>query len=120
MYRDELAKLSNEELIALVLAQAAQIEELTRRIAELEAKLGGPPKTPDNSSIPPSQGRKPSRAERRAAKKRKGRPGVFRALAPNPDRIVASVAEHCPHCEQALTAADQLGLHADDYLELPP
>src|SRR5437660_1109980 len=77
MYRDELAKLSNEELIALVLAQAAQIEELTRRIAELEAKLGGPPKTPDNSSIPPSQGRKPSRAERRAAKKRKGRPGVF-------------------------------------------
>src|SRR5256885_1855700 len=120
MYRDELAKLSKEELIALVLAQAAQIEELTPRIAELEAKLGGPPKTPDNSSIPPSQGRKPSRAERRAAKKRKGRPGVFRALAPNPDRIVASVAEHCPHCEQALTAADQVGFHAYDHIELPP
>ncbi len=84
MYRDELAKLSKEELIALVLAQAAQIEELTRRVAELEAKLGGPPKTPDNSSIPPSQARKPNRAERRAAKKRKGRPGVFRELAPNP------------------------------------
>src|SRR6266852_4886037 len=50
MYQDDLAKLSKEELIALVLAQAAQIEELTRRIAELEARLGGPPKTPDNSS----------------------------------------------------------------------
>ena len=120
MYHGDLTKLSKEELIALVLAQAAQIEELTRRIAELEAKLGGPPKTPDNSSIPPSQGRKPSRAERRAAKKRKGRPGVFRALAPNPDRIVASVAEHCPHCEQALTAADQVGFHAYDHIELPP
>src|SRR6266403_4998513 len=120
MYRDELAKLSNEELIALVLAQAAQIEELTRRIAELEAKLGGPPKTPDNSSIPSSQGRKPSRAERRAAKKRKGRPGVFRALAPNPDRLIDSVAERCPHCEHALTAADQSGYHAYDHIELPP
>src|SRR5438128_11299388 len=120
MYQDDLAKLSKEELIALVLAQAAQIAELTRRIAKLEAKLGGPPKTPDNSSIPPSQGRKPSRAERRAAKKRKGRPGVFRALAPNPDRIIESVAERCPHCEHTLTAADQSGFHAYDHVELPP
>jgi hypothetical protein len=80
MYRNELAKLSKEALIALGLAQAAQIEELTRRIAELEAKLGGPPKTPDNSSTPPSQARQPNRAERRAAKKRKGRPGVSRGV----------------------------------------
>src|SRR5271157_4908316 len=120
MYQDDLAKLSKEELIALALAQTAQIEELTRRIAELEAKLGGPPKTPDNSSLPPSQGRKPNRAERRAAKKRKGRPGVFRALAPNPDRIVANVADRCPHCDHALTPADQSGFHAYDHLELPP
>jgi transposase len=120
MYRDDLAKLSKDELIARVLAQAAQIEELTRRIGELEARPGGPPKTPDNSSLPPSQGRKPNRAERRAAKKRKGRPGVFRALAASPDRIVASVAEHCPHCEHTLTAADQVGFHAYDHIELPP
>jgi transposase len=93
---------------------------LTRRITELEARLGGPPKTPDNSSIPPSQGRKPSRAERRAAKKRKGRPGVFRTLAANPDRIIESVAERCPHCAHALTAADQSGFHAYDHVELPP
>src|SRR5271163_1341134 len=120
MYQDDLAKLSKEALIALVLAQAAQIEELTRRIAELEARLGGPPKTPDNSSIPPSQGRKPSRAARRAVKERKGRPGVFRALAANPDRIIESVAERCPHCAHALTSADQVGFHAYDHLELPP
>ena len=120
MYQDDLVKLSKEELIALALAQTAQIEELTRRIADLEAKLGGPPKTPDNSSLPPSQGRKPNRAERRAAKKRKGRPGAFRALAANPDRIVASVAERCPHCDHALTLADQSGFHAYDHIELPP
>ena len=127
MYRDALANLATEQLIELVLAQTAQIEaqsarieELTQRVAQLEAKLGQPPKTPDNSSLPPSQARKPSRAERRAAKKRKGRPGVSRALAPSPDRIVESVAERCPHCNHALAAADQPGFHAYDHIELPP
>ena len=72
MYQDELANLTKDELIALVLAQTAQIEALTGRVAELEAKLGQPPKTPDNSSLPPSQGRKPNRAERRAGEKAKG------------------------------------------------
>jgi transposase len=127
VYRDVVAKRSTDELIVLVLAQAAQIEaqsarieELTRRVAELEAMLGGPPKTPDNSSVPPSQARKPNRAERRAANKRKGRPGVFRALAPNPDRIIESVVERCPHCEHTLTPADQSGFHAYDHIELPP
>jgi transposase len=120
MYQDELAKLTRDELIALVQSQAAQIAELTRRVAELEAKLGQPPKTPDNSSVPPSQGRKANRAERRAAKKRKGRPGVFRALADNPDRIVESLAERCPHCAHPLSPADQPGFHAYDHVELPP
>src|ERR1700719_2529638 len=66
MYQDDLVKLSKEELIALTLAQTAQIEELTRRIADLEAKLDGPPKIPDNSSLPPSQGAQaqPGRAPR--------------------------------------------------------
>src|SRR5258708_13874435 len=120
MYQDDLVKLSKEELVGLAGAQTAEIGELTRRIADLEAKVGGPAKTPDNASLAPSQGRKPNRAERRAAKKRKGRLGVFRALAPNPDRIVASVAERCPHCDHALTLADQSGFHAYDHIELPP
>ena len=33
------------------------VQVLTARVAELEAKLGVPPKTPDNSSVPPSQGK---------------------------------------------------------------
>ena len=37
-----------------------QCETLLARVAELEAKLGLPPKTPDNSSTPPSKGQKPS------------------------------------------------------------
>jgi transposase len=126
MNRDALQKLDKEDLIALVLAQADVIAKLTeqtalleKRLAEVEAKLGKPPKTPDNSSIPPSQGHKPNRAERRAAK-RKGHPGVARALAENPDRIVEARAGACPHCDHGLTAADQQDFHAYDHIDLPP
>jgi transposase len=45
---------------------------------------------------------------------------VFRALAANPDRIVESLAEHCPHCAHRLSPADQPGVHAYDHIELPP
>ncbi len=36
----------------------AKVAVLTARVAELEAKLNEPPKTPDNSSLPPSHGHK--------------------------------------------------------------
>ena len=67
MNREALRTLDKEALIDLILAQAEtikaltrQVEVLTARVAELEAKLGEPPKTPDNSSLPPSKGQKPS------------------------------------------------------------
>jgi hypothetical protein len=47
MLRPELSRLSPEEKDALILA-------LLDRVAVLEAKLSGPPKTPGNSSVPPS------------------------------------------------------------------
>jgi transposase len=127
MNRDALARLSQDDLIALILAQGeviarqtAQIEVLTKRVEALQAELGKPPKTPDNSSVPPSQGQKPNRAERRAAKQRKGHPGAFRELAEKPDRIVETLAETCPHCDHALCAADQSEFHAYDHIDLPP
>jgi transposase len=126
MNRDALSRLSNDDLIVLILAQAdaiarqtAQNEALAKRVAELEAKLGKPPKTPDNSSVPPSQGHKPNRAERRAAK-RKSHPGVARALSESPDRIVETRADVCPHCDHGLSAEDQPEFHAYDHIDLPP
>lgn len=126
MNRGSLERLSKDDLIALALAQAdaiaqqaAQIAALTRRVEELEAKLGRPPKTPDNSSVPPSQGQKPNQAERRT-KARKGRPGAFRPLSAAPDRVIEVHAPACPHCDHALTAADQPEFHAYDHIELPP
>jgi transposase len=126
MNREALSQLSKDDLIGVILAQSdvvarqtAQIETLAKRVGELEAKLGQPPKTPDNSSVPPSQGRKPNRAERRAAKK-KGHPGTFRGLTEHPDRLVETLAEACPHCDHALSPDDQTGFHAYDHIELPP
>lgn len=119
MTRDALECLSRDDLIALVLAQAAQIETLTRRVAELEARLGPPPKTPDNSSLPPSRGEKANRPDK-PKKPRAGRPGTFRALAETPDRIVEALADTCPHCNHDLTPADQPDIHAYDHIDLPP
>jgi hypothetical protein len=60
MDRSALDSLDKEALIRLILMQAEVIERLTKRVAEMEAKLGLPTKTPDNSSTPPSKGQKPS------------------------------------------------------------
>src|SRR3974377_1768009 len=60
----------------------AQVKALNARIAELEAKRGGPPKTPDNSSLPPSHGQKANAEPPAVKRRRKGRPGVARHNAP--------------------------------------
>ena len=62
----DLSSLSHDEKDALIHALWAQVQALTARVAELEARLGLPPKTPNNSSLPPSQGRKPNRDDKPA------------------------------------------------------
>ena len=66
----QLSDAQKDALIQALLAQlaAAQetIAELRERVGELEAqlaKLTRPPKTPDNSSKPPSQGQKQGRGD---------------------------------------------------------
>src|ERR1700751_2543464 len=56
-----------------------QVKALNVRIAELEAKRGGPPKTPDNSSLPPSRGQK-ANAKPPAVKRRRQRPPSVPAI----------------------------------------
>jgi transposase len=116
--RDTLVTLSKNDLVNLIEAQASQIALLTARIAELEAKLSAPPKTPDNSSTPPSKGQKANPPDRRK-KRRDGRPGVSRALAEHPDRIIEATLSGCPHCANALSSADQSDIYAYDHIELP-
>lgn len=114
--RLDLSKLTSDEKDALIVA-------LLERVAALEARLGGPPKTPGNSSVPPSAGRKRNKGVRPRGLRREasvGRAGGGRRLHPSPDRIVCVKATHCPHCAAAVGAGEHR-LHAVyDKIELPP
>jgi len=125
MDRQAVASLDKETLIRLVLSQAEAIAVLTSqvallraRVAELEARLGLPPKTPDNSSTPPSQGRK---ASGDGVGKPKGKPhrGTHRALHPNPTSRLERMAEACQHCGTDVSGVPQMLCEACDHIEIP-
>ena len=135
MDQDALESLDRETLIGLVVAQAETIERLNEivvrvagfeaenatlraRVAELEAKLGLPPKTPDNSSTPPSQGRK---ASDEAASKPNGKPhaGAHRPLHPNPTARRDMMATACQHCGADVSGVAQIVCEAYDHVEIP-
>src|SRR5260370_19016431 len=97
MDRAALDSLDREGLIRIILMQFEAIERLTAEVvalraenaelrtqnAELRAKLDQPPKTPDNSSLPPSLGWKASSPVSSKAK-RKAHPAAPPPLHPNP------------------------------------
>src|SRR4029077_8301170 len=97
----------------------AQVKALNARIAELESKRGGPPKTPDNSSLPPSRGQKANAEQPAAKRQRKGRPGVARKLAEKPDATQRFFAEHCA-CGAVLSEAGQELAKEYDHIDIPP
>ena len=133
----DLSSLSHEQKDALIHALWAQVQalreqveiltsEVTRlrsRVGELEAKLGQPPKTPDNSSLPPSQGKKPNRDDKapRSGPRQGsvGRKGGGRLLAEVPDETVTACPSRCAHCETALGRADLSLLARYDKIDLP-
>ena len=102
----------------LIAALLARIEQLVARVAELEAKLGLPPKTPDNSSLPPSKGQKPSDP---AKPKGKARPhaGAHRPLHPNPTKVLEVRAFSCKGCGASVENVPQTGVESYDRIEIP-
>ncbi len=134
----DLSQLSHDQKDALIVALYAQAQALTAqvqaltqevavlraRVAELEAKQGDPPKTPDNSSTPPSQGRKANRPATGAKSGRRqgrvGRTGGGRPLARDPDQTVIAKATTCAHCRAPLGEADQTLHGRSDKIDLPP
>jgi len=126
----DLSYLTHEEKDALILALRVQVQALTvqvqtlvARVAELEAKLNVPPKTPDNSSLPPSRGKKPNRAEKVARRGPRlgslGRMGGGRALTETPDETVAARPVRCARCQAALAEADHVLHGRYDKIDLP-
>src|SRR5580704_17541721 len=124
---EEIDSLNADSLKGLVLSLLAKIDDLisssrTRlaRIAELEGRAGKPPKTPTNSSLPPSSGQKANVADAAATKRsRKGHPGVARELCVNPDVTRDIYVERCA-CGAKLSASDQVLARPYDHVELPP
>jgi len=113
MDRNELAALDKDALIELIL-------RLYERVTELEARLGRPPKTPGNSSVPPSAGPKPNRDERRRKKRgpKRGHQGLSRRRAA-PDLIVRCRPTVCRGCGAALEATGQRRVRRSQVIELP-
>src|SRR5262249_34357380 len=84
----------------------AQVKAMNARIARFEANVGGPPKTVENSSVRPSREQKAMGEPLAVKRQRKGRPGVARKLAENPDATRRFYAEHCA-CGAVLGEAGQ-------------
>jgi transposase len=121
----EFSSLSSGEkdsLIATLLARLAAVEaEVAALKAEntaLREKLDLPPKTPDNSSTPPSQGHKAS-GDAGAKPKAKPHAGAHRALHPNPTERRNVLARRCPHCRADVSGVAQAPVHAYDRIEIP-
>lgn len=119
----DLSALSHAEKDALILALFDRLAAAEARTAALEtriAELTRPPKTPENSSKPPSTGQKPNAPAAAKPPPRKGRPGAGRALHPNPDRVIDSKLSSCPACEAAFPEASQTPQQVYERIELPP
>jgi transposase len=104
----DLSQLAHEEKDALIRALWAQVQALTSRVqtlvarvAGLKAKLGQPPKTPDNSSLPPSQGKKPNRPEK--AKRHGPRPGSLNRMGGG--RLLAETPRRDRQCQAGAVRA---------------
>ena len=124
-----LSSAEKDALIASLLAQVdellGRVDDLSQRLATVEAenaalreKLDLPPKTPENSSTPPSQGRK---ASSEAIPKPKAKPhaGAHRPLHPNPTSHRQVPAANCQHCGTDVTGAPQSVCEAYDRIEIP-
>jgi transposase len=136
----EAEALAHPAVGALVARLEARISELetaltmaVARIAELEARLGAPPKTPENSSLPPSSAFKADRAARRRAAQADAEPpakrgpkpghrGVSRSRVPAPqvDQLIVCRPDCCGTCGTALPDQGGKVVGRQQVVELPP
>ena len=127
----DLSHLSHAEKDALIASLLTRLASAHERIAAQDARIGlleariealtRPGKTPGNSSKPPSQGQKPDNPPPGTPRPpRASRPGVGRALHPNPDRVIDARLSACPKCEAAFAEALQTPQQVYERIELPP
>src|SRR5450759_5687053 len=114
----DFSSLSSADKDALIRALLARVDALIAENAALRERLNLPPKTPDNSSVPPSQGHKAS-GESEPKPKAKPHAGSHRPLHPNPTRRRDVLADRCEHCRADVSTIPQAAAHAYDRIEIP-
>src|SRR3990172_2323037 len=133
MTQDELAQLSRDELIQLILSLYQQDVALQEVIAQLKAdnealrlkleKGKKPPTNSSNSSQPPSRDHKRSLPTDRR-KRKHGPPAGHsrheRQFVAKPDHIVAVKAESCSGCSADLRSVEGVLRDVNQITELPP
>jgi transposase len=116
----ELRQQPSEVLVALVLQLQAEVAVLRAELAQRDGP-GAPPKTPENSSLPPAQGWKRSLRPPPSGGKRGPKPGhlgVSRRRV-EPDHVLACRPTTCG-CGADLTGVVQRRVGQHQITELPP
>src|SRR5579863_241445 len=125
MNGDSQSEPTREELIALVKAQAAEIEALKARIAELERQLGlnssnsGKPPSSDGLKKPPARVRSSREPSGKKPGGQKGHKGETLRQVAEPDSIVNHFPPSCAACSAAVTPAMSAGHSARQVFDLP-
>ena len=125
MTRDDLARMSRDELIELILAEHAHLEALRADYEALKLKLEKgkkPPTNSSNSSQPPSRDQKPNQPKDR--KKHRHGPPVGhekyeRKFVAKPDHIVEVKPLVCEQCQTDLSEATTVLADVNQITELP-
>ncbi|KQM01755.1 transposase [Frankia sp. CpI1-P] len=122
---ESVGRPSYEELVRLVAEQAAVIERLTARVAELERRLGADSST---SSRPPSSDSPFTKAPKRSSRsssgrprgKQPGEPGQTRNMVADPDEVVTLDPSSCAGCGGSLAGAPVFGVRRHQVFDVPP
>jgi transposase len=125
MTRNEMAQMSRDELIDLLLMQAHQIGVLQAEIEALRKKLEQgrkPPTNSGNSSQPPSRdwkGNLPAERKKRRRGALPGHPKHVRKFVVNPDHVVEVKPRVCHTCQFDLSQARAVLMDINQITELP-
>jgi len=125
MTRDDLARMSREELIDLVLADHAKMQALQAEVEALRLKMEKnkkPPTNSGNSSQPPSRDQKADLTKKRKKHRHgppKGHVKYERKMVANPDHVVELKPQVCEGCQTDLAEASGHLADVNQITELP-
>jgi len=125
MTQDDLAQMSREELIDLVLAQFGQITKLQADFEAMKLKLEKgkkPPTNSGNSSQPPSRDQKPNAPKDRRKHRHgppHGHPKYEREMVAEPDHVVEIKPQVCEACQGDMSKESGSLADVNQITELP-